>query len=161
MTLRPFRAEDRDLMLRLLTDPIIGKTFMLPQYPDRQAAMPLFHRMLALSHDSNRYVRAICLKDQLIGFINDTEIHGNSIELGYVIDPAFHGKGYMTRALKIAIDELFTQGYAVITAGAFEENTASIRVMEKCGMQRLARTDTIEYRGKTHTCVYFQIQKQE
>ena len=161
MTLRPIQSEDRDGMLRLLTDPIIGKTFMLPQYPDPQGTMLLFQRMLALSHDSNRYVRAICLKDQLIGFINDTEIHGISIELGYVIDPAFHGKGYMTRALKIAIEELFTQGYAVITAGAFTENAASLRVMEKCGMQRLARTDTIEYRGKAHTCVYYHIQKQE
>ena len=27
--------------------------------------------------------------------------------------------------------------------------------MEKCGMTRMEQTDTIDYRGGTHRCVYY------
>ena len=161
MILRPFLPEDAATMQRLLTDPVIGRTFMLPDYPDPEAALPLFRRMMDLSHNENRYVRGICINGILIGFMNDTEIKDKSIELGYVIDPVHHGKGYMTHALTMAINELFEKGFETVIAGAFAENAASIRVMEKCGMQRLEHTDSIEYRGKTHPCVYYSIQKQE
>ena len=42
-------------------------------------------------------------------------------------------------------------------AGAFAENLSSIRVMEKCGMQKLAKRADIEYRGKLHRCVYYAV----
>ena len=123
--------------------------------------MPLFLRMLELSQASAHYIRAICLDEAVIGFINDTEIKEDSIELGYVIDPAHHNKGYMTQALALAIRELFEQGFREVIAGAFSENIASIRVMEKCGMKRLSHTDTLQYRGKNHLCVFYSIKKQE
>lgn len=160
MILRPLTAEDEETMLRLLTDPIIGKTFMLPDYPDQQAVIRLFRRMLQLSQSSDRYVRGICMNGRLIGFLNDTGIADATIELGYALDPACHGKGYMTKAMRMAIDELFAKGFQTVLAGAFADNTASIRVMEKCSMERLKRTDSIQYRGKTHLCIYYHIRKQ-
>jgi RimJ/RimL family protein N-acetyltransferase len=47
-----------------------------------------------------------------------------------------------------------------VTAGAFEDNLASLRVMEKCGMQPMEHTDTIEYRGCEHLCLYRAIDRQ-
>ncbi len=47
--------------------------------------------------------------------------------------------------------------FTVVKTGAFTENIASIRVMEKCGMRRFDETEEIEYRGKNHTCVYYEI----
>ena len=46
-----------------------------------------------------------------------------------------------------------------IITGAFEENTASIRVMEKCGMRKAAAEEDITYRGRNHHCVYYTIEK--
>ena len=161
VTLRPLSQSDAPVMTALLTDPIIKKTYMLPELPDQAAAIPLFQRMLALSRDPRRYVRGICADGRLIGFLNDTDIHDGRIELGYVISPACHGQGFMTVALRSAIRELFTLGFQEVLAGAFEENKASIRVMEKCGMRRLDRTDAIEYRRTVHNCVYYSIKKQE
>jgi RimJ/RimL family protein N-acetyltransferase len=57
------------------------------------------------------------------------------------------------------INYLFDLGFEEIITGAFEENAASIRVMQKCGMTRLSKTDSIDYRAKTHNCVYFSIKK--
>lgn len=46
-------------------------------------------------------------------------------------------------------------GYTEVVAGAFSENIASRRVMEKCGMTLTEQEEDIEYRGKTHHCVYY------
>lgn len=158
LTLKPFSPVDAQSALDILTNNDVKQTYMLPDFESREAAHPLFQRLLELSRSTDRYVRGIYLKDQLIGFLNDVEIHGTSMELGYVIHPNHCGKGYMTEALRAAISELFQKGYRKIIAGAFDHNIASIRVMEKAGMQRLNKSDTIEYRGEVHHCIYYSIE---
>ena len=91
--------------------------------------------------------------------INDVEIENGTIEVGYVVHPDYWGRGHATAALKLAIRELFAKGYREITAGAFHQNPASLRVMEKAGMTKIDKTDEIQYRGKTHRCIYYSIQK--
>lgn len=93
----------------------------------------------------------------VIGFINDCGIQDNEIEIGYVIHPAYQGQGYATEAVKVIIEELREMGFQKITAGFFVENTASRRVMEKCGMKQSDFTDEEEYRGILHKCQYFEI----
>ena len=159
VTLRPILWSDRERMLDILTSSQVNKTYMLPDFESRMAAEPLFKRLMEMSEDESKYVRAIALDHALIGFLNHTDIQDGSIELGYVIHPDFHGKGYMTQALQLAMEELFLRGYREVIAGAFSTNTASIRCMEKCGMTKLHKTDEIEYRGITHRCVYYRKQE--
>ena len=153
--LRPMEENDRERMLDILTSEKVNQTYMLPDFESRKAALPLFRRLMSMSADPGRYVRAIALEDGLIGFLNQVEVANGSIELGYVIHPEFQGKGYMTQALKLAMAELFDMDYREIITGAFTENAASIRVMEKCGMTRVEKIDEIDYRGKIHTCIYY------
>ena len=60
----------------------------------------------------------------------------DSAEIGYVLNPDFHGKGYATeaaqRVVKYGFEEL---GLHRIEAKFMEGNDASLRVMEKLGMQ--------------------------
>jgi RimJ/RimL family protein N-acetyltransferase len=128
---------------------------MLPDFEHREDALPLFHRLMTMSQDPAKFVRAIALEDGLIGLLNQVEVEDNSIELGYVIHPDFQGNGYMTQALDLAIKELFQMEYRQVITGAFTENAASIRVMEKSGMTRMDKIDEIDYRGKVHTCIYY------
>lgn len=153
------KTTDQPVMLDILTNDLVKQTYMLPDFGCRKDAIPLFNRLITLSLDSAHYVRGIYCEDTLIGFLNDVEIKDGSIELGYVIHPRFHGKGYMTQALKAAIEELFSDGYREVITGAFEENRASIRVMEKAGMILQGKTEEIEYRGKTHNCIYYHMEK--
>ena len=153
--LRTMEPADRERMLDILTSELVNRTYMLPDFARREDAVPLFLRLMKMSQDPESYVRAIATEDCLLGFLNSVEIQGKTIELGYVIHPDFHGKGYMTKALRLAMEELFSLGYEEILTGAFSSNAASIRVMEKCGMTKLDKTDDIQYRGVTHTCVYY------
>lgn len=159
--LRVLTADDEPVMLTILTDNHIKQTYMLPDFSNKQDASPLFHRLMELSQDERYYVRGILRDGLLIGFLNHVELSDKSMEIGYVIHPDYQGHGYMTNALTLAIQELFALGYEEVTAGAFEENRASIRVMEHVGMHKLVKTDTIVYRGKEHRCVYYSIKNQE
>lgn len=159
ITLQILSGNVQDAMLDILTSKAVAQTYMLPDFEKREDAIPLFQRLMALSQSETKYVRGIYLEDSLIGYTNEVEIADGAIELGYVIHPDHWGKGYMTRALRIAISELFRMGYEEVVCGAFLQNPASIRVMEKAGMTKINKVDLIEYRGKTHTCVYYSIQK--
>lgn len=161
LVLRSFRESDREQGIRLLRNGEISKTFMLPDFENDAAAELVFRHLLKQSQQENHFVRAICLGDRVIGFLNDVEIVGGTIELGYVIHPDYQGRGYATEALTASIWELFRLGYSAVRAGYFAENTASGRVMEKSGMHPIPKVDTIEYRGKTHRCLYYEVKKEE
>ena len=153
LIIRKMAPEDQEAGLNLLTNHVIKKTYMLPDFEKREDAIGLFRRLLELGQ--KRYIRGIYLNDLLIGYANEVEVNDKSIELGYLIHPDFHGKGYMTEALTALIPDLFSLGYEEVICGAFEENPASLRVMEKSGMTRMEKIDEIEYRGKIHRCIYY------
>ena len=83
---------------------------------------------------------------------------GKSVGVGYFILPKFHGKGYITEALKEVIKFAFEDNevYRICT-GCLAENRASERVMQKCGLIKEAEyksyiwhdgqmKDRVEYR---------------
>lgn len=142
-------------LAELLQDDVVKQTYMVPDFASSQEALDLAKRLQMLSQTPGRNLWGICLGDSLIGIMNETEINGDQIEIGYAILPRYFNQGFATEALQGVINHLLKHGFSRVIAGAFEENLASIRVMVKCGMTRLDRQDTIEYRGKTHRCVYY------
>ena len=159
LTLRPFSDGDRAAMYALLTDNTVNRTYLLPDFRTTEQLETMFRRFQTLSNDESRFVAAIDLGGALIGFVNDVEIKDGRVEMGYVVSPAYHNCGYATEALKGIIAELFAKGFHEVVAGAFEDNPASIRVMIKSGMTRLDKTDSIDYRGRIHRCIYYSIRK--
>lgn len=157
LVLRAFEDGDMAAVLRIFDNDDVKQTYMLPDFEDRSKAEALFRRMQAISLMPDRIDYAITLNGQCIGFLNDCGIEGECIELGYVIHPDHQGNGYATEALAAVIGELFRMGYRCIQAAHFSQNPASGRVMQKCGMRRTGKTEIIEYRGKTHSCLYYEI----
>ena len=159
LTLGAMRECDFESMIAIMKNDEVGKTYMVPDLPTHEAEMKLFSRIRELSESDDRYVFGIFLNGKLIGMLNDTEISGKTIEVGYAIHPDYWGKGYATEALTAAIPYLFSAGFDEVIAGAFECNPASLRVMEKSGMKRSNLKGEIEYRGVTHKCIYYSIKK--
>ena len=159
LVIKPICEADKEAVIDLLTDETVSKTYMLPPYKSREEAIPLFQRLVTMSHDDTRFVAGIYLEGQFIGMMNETEIKDGKIEMGYAYLPAYYNRGYATEAFRGAIDYLLSRDFTTVLAGAFAENPASLRVMEKCGMTKLDYTDTIEYRGAEHTCIYYAIEK--
>lgn len=159
LEIKPITSDDREAVIDLLTDKTVAKTYMLPDYQNRTEAEPLFQRLVQLSDDESRYVAGVYLDGTFIGMMNDVEIKGSQIEMGYAYLPAYYNRDYATEAFQGAISYLHTCGFATVLAGAFSENHASLRVMQKCGMEKQDHTDEIEYRGVTYTCIYYAIHK--
>ena len=160
LEIKPISVKDKESVLDLVTNEIVGKTYMFPQFRSRSEAEPLFQRLVQLSQDESRYVAGVYLNGQFIGMMNDVETKGKQIEMGYAFLPAYYNHGYATESFRGAIAYLLEHGFETVVAGAFSPNTASLRVMEKCGMTKQDYTDEIEYRGITYTCIYYAAKKE-
>ena len=159
LEIKPIALEDKERVIDLVTNEIAGKTYMFPEFKYREDAEPLFRRLVTLSGDDSRYVAGVYLDGSFIGMTNAVEIKGTQVEMGYAYLPEYYNRGYATEAFRGTIDYLFSRGFETVLAGAFAENPASLRVMEKCGMTKQDYTEEIEYRGATHTCIYYAISK--
>ncbi|MFS0559309.1 GNAT family protein [Terribacillus sp. 179-K 1B1 HS] len=89
-----------------------------------------------------RYEFGIFLKpdDSLIGTVSLFFIERKTAEkcmIGYSLDEAHNGKGYMTEAVQLALDFAFGEAkFHRVEAGVMPRNLGSIAVLEKCGFQR-------------------------
>jgi GNAT superfamily N-acetyltransferase len=71
------------------------------------------------------------------------------VEIGYGIDPAYQGRGYMTETVQALIGWAFQDSdcRAVVARNVLKTNLASIRVLEKVGMRPYLETrDTYAFR---------------
>ena len=154
LTLHPYTEVDREQVLSIVCHEAVKPTFMVPDFDSREQADAFFDRLLSIVARGDRFIYGIYLEETLIGFLNDVGIQDGAVEIGYVIHPDHWGQGFATEAVRAAIDELFRLGCPKVIAGFFAGNTASRRVMEKCGMVKIPLEEDIEYRGKTHRCLY-------
>lgn len=85
------------------------------------------------------YAFAITVNDKAIGSIGafrQANIHSRTAEIGYYIAEPYWGKGIGASALKQTCDYIFGKTDIIrIFAEPFSHNTASCRILEKCGFQ--------------------------
>lgn len=159
LTISAIREYDLNALMSIFKNDGVKATYMVPDLPTHEDEIKLFESLRNLSLRDDRFVFGIYLNGNLIGLINDCEINDKCVEMGYALHPDYHNQGYTTEAFGAVIKSLLAKGFNEIIAGTFEDNFASIRVMEKCGMKRTKMTAEIEYRGKTHKCVYYSIKR--
>ena len=159
LSLRFINDADMDDVIELMTNSEISKTFMVYELKSREDEIKMFEKFKMMSNSEEYFVYGISLQGKMIGFINVVEIKGSEVEVGYVVHPNYKNNGFATEALGAAIQELLDSGYTAVKTGAFEDNIASIRVMQKCGMQRIEEEDFIEYRGRVHRCIYYKYER--
>jgi ribosomal-protein-alanine N-acetyltransferase len=78
--------------------------------------------------------------NKLIGNVSFFQIEPKFLrtwEIGFVFNPSFQNKGYATEASQAVIEYAFTKlGAHRATGHCSPDNTASWRVLEKCGLKR-------------------------
>ena len=87
-----------------------------------------------------------------IGFKGGPDEHG-MVEIGYSIIPEYRGHGYATEmALGLVNWAFTTQNIRQVTAECLEDNSGSIRVLEKIGMRRLPpEGNLLKWERSSHT----------
>lgn len=159
LILKPYSKQDTNGLIDILTTPEVTDTFMVPEMESRRHLEELVQKLIAFSQieDDKHLEYGIYLNGQIIGFVNDCGIEDDEIEIGYVVHPRYQGHGYAAEAVQAVLTELREMGFQKIIAGYFSENTASLRVMQKCGMQQTDQTEEVEYRGRKHICRYCEL----
>ena len=139
LTLRALRELDAEDVFEYASLPEVTKYLLWSEHPT------LAYTKEFLAYIENRYALgdfydwAVTMNDtgKVIGTCGFTSIDAanNSGEVGYVLNPDFHGRGYAPEAAKRVIDFGFTElNLHRIEAKFMKENTASLHVMEKLGM---------------------------
>lgn len=159
LILRFIREEDvHDLYRNIYSDKEVLRYFVT-EYAEKEEDIPIA-RTIENALRANRYFFSIVLKEtgEVIGMILQCDvpnIYMNTTELGYALGKRFWNKGYASEALKAMIGFMFELGIHKVTACHFVENTASRRVMEKCGMiYEYNKIDDIYYHGRYNETSY-------
>ena len=138
LILRAFTKEDVDPLHHILGEKDILRYFPSPSPPSRDKVEKLISARLKHweEHGFGWWGVEPRSKKQLIGwsgllFLPETE----EIEVGYLLDKAFWGKGLATEAAQVCLQYGFEKVEAEsIIAIVHPENVASQRVIEKLGM---------------------------
>ncbi|MCR5461807.1 MAG: GNAT family N-acetyltransferase [bacterium] len=155
ITLDKITLDDANDYFLIASNPNITTSFMLDEVENLEEAKSAIEEVINNYEDNEFYYFAIRLNGKLIGVMKSYE--SDYLELGYAINEDYWNKGYATIALKLVTDYFLSiDRIKKIILGAFSDNYASIRVMEKCGYSFLGiKKDEFYYKGKSRDIVYF------
>ena len=122
-------ASRRDVTEYLLWSPHPSKAYTSDylRYVNARYRMGEFYDWAVVERESGRMI-GTC------GFTRFDLPH-NGAELGYVLNPKYHGRGYGTEAASRVLEYGFSElGLHRVEAKFMEGNAASLHVMEKLGM---------------------------
>ncbi len=126
-------------------------------------------RRIADVHD--RTARGICFAQAierlsdgvLMGWINARKPSPDARvgAIGYWMGEAFHGRGYMTEAVRAFLPLVWDKlSVDMIEAGALPNNTASIAILKRLGMRYVGdREELSPVRNRIERCVWYALDR--
>lgn len=145
LILRDFIPSDWDALNAFLSDPDVTRYMHFSSWDEqkrRQWLASLVERAANPQRDAYDWAITLRSNGQLIGWLilgRSRHATGEGMRecgTGYALNRHYWGQGYMPEALRTAFTYAFTElGTKLIHAECERENTASVRVMQKCGMQ--------------------------
>lgn len=157
LILRTFNIEDAQLIFELNEDPVVTRYTGDPIKDLPQAKLILEQIILPqyALYNHGRWAAHIKQNMQFIGWCglkNRPEL--KEIDLGYRLKKNFWGNGYATEAayscLKYGFEKLNLDR---IVGRAMSQNIASIRVLEKCGMQYIGEEIADGHLARTYEAI--------
>ena len=137
--LRPFEMKDVNDVFVYASDEEITKYLTWNPHKNIQETESLLKNVFT-KYDEKTFRWAIVYKknNKVIGSIDVARLNleRESVEIGYVLNRAYHNQGLMSEAFKGVIDYLFNDVDLKEIRACFElGNEASKKVMEKCGLK--------------------------
>ena len=136
--MRPYRESDAPAIFKLYaTDSEVTRYLTWSPHRDLGETREFVRACIAAWPDGRDLTWAITLADDtLVGGIG-LRINGHKAAFGYVIGRPYWGRGYASEALRAVVDHaLGMSGVYRVWGTCAVDNRASMRVMEKVGLQR-------------------------
>jgi len=155
LILRQFTLDDAALIHQLNSDPEVLKYLHEPALENEEHAKAILTNIILPQYQNNLGRWAIHIEDsnEFIGWCGLKHlIETDEIDLGYRLMQQFWGKGFAYEAAKHTVDYGFNQLHLkTITGRAHIENIASLKILEKIGMQFIKEEIVDDCRVKTYT----------
>ena len=166
LLLRPWKTTDAEALYTQAHNPIIGKMCGWLPHKSVEESREIIEVVLSKPHSF-----AICLANNIpigsIGLLLQGEsnlpISESEAEIGYWLGEDFWGKGYVTEATLRVIQYAFEELHLTqLWAGAYEENIASQRVLEKCGFRYHHTLEDLLFPliGERHTSLIYTLNRE-
>lgn len=144
LLLRQITNTDAETVFRLRSDREVMKYIDRPHAESIEDAIKWIDMINEAMQNEEGVAWGICLKEDAatligsIGFWRTQKQHYRS-EVGYLLNPLLHGKGYMTEAIEKVVEFGFTTMNLHSIEGVIDpRNKASARTLEKSGFVREA-----------------------
>ncbi|HYB02005.1 MAG TPA: GNAT family N-acetyltransferase [Ktedonobacteraceae bacterium] len=143
MVLRRFTAHDVDHLVDLDNDPEVMRFLTggrpTPREVIQKDILPAFIRSYEPVHGLGVFAAVDKESGEFLGWFSFRSKDANNLNevtLGYRLRRAVWGEGYATEGVRALIREGFTElDVQRVVATTYEDNLASIRVMEKAGLK--------------------------
>lgn len=155
LLLRQFTLKDVTILLELNSDPVVLKYLHEPLLQDEAHAETILKTIILPQYEKKLGRWAVHLKDDnsflgWCGLKYRPELE--EIDLGYRFMQTAWGKGFATEAAQETLEYGFKKlNLSLITGRAHIENLASIRVLEKIGMEYIGEGIVDDCPVKTFT----------
>ncbi|HAY33698.1 MAG TPA: GNAT family N-acetyltransferase [Ignavibacteria bacterium] len=157
-----FKEEFKEDMVRVLNNRETAKWLLSPPFPYSEKDADDFLR--GYKNDKNSLNRnfAIVKDGKFIGGIGLKLKSVDYAEVGFYIDELQRNKGYCSEALIKILEYGFEKlNLPAIKAEVFEGNSASERVLSKCGFRYEKESEQAVRLGVTYNTKLFKIEKAE
>ena len=140
--LRPLVLEDSPALLALRSNPIVNKFIDRVPFSRIEDSYSFINKIQRGIQDGQWHYWAISLSEhphQLIGTIClwNFSTNGTEAEVGYELDPDYHGQGIMSKSLSMVVQYSLTENIcSTITAQTFSENIKSQQLLLRTGFQK-------------------------
>lgn len=138
LILSPYTPADAPAIVRNVNRPEVARMLESVSLPFTEA--DALARIEVRQCDETRFTFAIRERatGDVIGEIAAAGTDGGTPRLGYHIRPESWGRGYASEAVGAALDHAFgALGWSQIEADSFDDNTASVRILERAGFIRI------------------------
>ncbi|MCI6574739.1 GNAT family N-acetyltransferase [Corynebacterium kozikiae] len=161
LKLRAHTPEDVIALQRFYSQPEVARFLLDEPWSQEDATAKVEERLpkTDLNGPTNSLALVIEVEGQAIGDVAlwFTDVENRVAEIGWVLDPAYGGKGYATEAVKTVLDLAFDR-YSCrrVVAQMDARNNASAKLAERLGMVKEAhhRQDWFSKGEWTDTLIY-------
>ena len=163
--LRPFTDTDAEDLYEYAQDPRVGPIAGWPVHPSVENSREIINTVFAAP---NVFALVDRERGKVIGSAGFVGTHREGVpkpndEIGYVLNPAFWGRGLMPEA----VEELMRYGFqdlglAAIWCCHYDGNKKSRRVIEKCGfLPRGSTWEDVPLMGERRLTHFYALTKEE
>ncbi len=164
LILRPFALEDAADLYEYAKDPRVGPIAGWPPHTSVENSREIIRTVFSAPNTFAVVERAT---GKVVGSAGFVDIHREGVpkpddEIGYALNPAYWGRGYIPEAVRELTRHGFQElGLNTIWCSHYLGNEKSRRVIEKCGFHPMGSgMEPVPQMGETRTVLFYALTRQ-